>query len=217
MYSTAHCYIMGHLTITVVYNRWITTPPSGIFRTPRLRGTSGMSNDEDAWNYREEDIIHAYVRLLYDSTPTSNGDSYKNEQRIDQNWEPNREWPKFPQLRHEGQFRIREKRHDIGHYLLAWEYNIRDAVVLPVKLCTGYNTQSNIFSDFWKCVKEPGAKPWTDIEISGLTLQPRGYNVSTYRVQYVNSFLVVYSVFLPQWMECKNPYLHLKNILELEY
>ena len=35
-------------------------------------------------------------------------------------------------------------------------------------------------------------------------------NDSTYCVQYVNSFIIMYSQFLPLAAECKNPYIHLK-------
>ena len=44
------------------------------------------------------------------------------------------------------------------------------------------------------------------------------FNKSTDSVQYVNNFIVVYSLFLPQGMECKKVVLTFEqNLLELKY
>ena len=58
-------------------------PPSGILRTLRLQVPSGVSNNTHECSDTRDDIIYAYVQLILDTIPTSDGNSYKNEQNTD--------------------------------------------------------------------------------------------------------------------------------------
>ena len=53
-------------------------------------------------------------------------------------------------------------------------------MALPCEPCTHLSTQSERFLVFCKCRKEPGVKRLIDIEMSGFTLQPRGYGRDVY-------------------------------------
>ena len=78
----------GYLTIIRGFHFLIVgfqLPPSGNLSTLRLSVPSGLSDDEHACSDAEDEIIHACVRLLSDSNPTSNDDSYKNKLRTDKN------------------------------------------------------------------------------------------------------------------------------------
>ena len=48
-----------------------------------------MYNNEHACKYSGGEIVHVYMQLLSDSTPTIKNDTDKNKQRIDKNRKPN--------------------------------------------------------------------------------------------------------------------------------
>ena len=109
---------MGTLTLwgDYIFDGWIPPPPE---RYPinilRLRMPSGLTENERACADAGDDIIHAYVRLLYDMTPTSKDDSYRNERSTDRRTEhQSARRATLPRLRHEGQFPIRERHEKLA-------------------------------------------------------------------------------------------------------
>ena len=67
---------------------------------------------QNAWNGAGGDTIHAYVRIIFELTSTSNNDSYKNKQRTYINWDP--KYLKGHMLHgalSEGLFTIRERQN----------------------------------------------------------------------------------------------------------
>ena len=110
-------------------------------------------------------IIHAYVRLLSDTTPNIKQRLILIKLRTDHQSTIQIEGNTFPRLRQEEQFTIRDQAWKIGHYPVVWNYKVRDVVAfIPYK----------ILSVFRNYINKPGAVPLIDIEISDSTLQPRG-------------------------------------------
>ena len=81
-----------------IFNGWIPTPH---VRYPPCAQWYVLRRD--ACNDAGDEIIHVYMQLISDSTPTSNDDSYKNKQRADINRAPIfLEGPMLPHLLQEG-------------------------------------------------------------------------------------------------------------------
>ena len=55
---------------------------------------------------------------------------------------------------------------EFDYYLVVWEYNIQDVVVLLRVIHKQEYHPSNIFSGFRKFGISPGAGPWNNIETS---------------------------------------------------
>ena len=71
------------------------------------------------------------------TTPTSNNDSYKCEQRIDRQTEHqfSRKCLRYLSCNTRDKFYLRE-RDVVVHYTVAWEYKVKDVLALPRKPCT---------------------------------------------------------------------------------
>ena len=149
-------------------------PPSGILIILRLWVPSGLYDDKHAWNDAGDEIKHAYVRLLSESTPKTNKKSYKK--RTKHRNVPGTQFYRrayVDSLETRGTIYCKGKAKEIGHYHVAWKYNIQDVMALPLQRCTFWSNLSEILSVFWKRGNEPGEEPWIYIKISDSTLWPR--------------------------------------------
>ena len=159
----------GYLTIVggIFLNGFIPTPTSsGILSNLRLRMSSGLSDNQHALNDSGYEIICAYMRLLSDKNPYikikliqgwmkdihSMGTNYARRAyyySLETRWAIYR----------------KERIYEIWHYLVAWKYNVWDAVVLPQGPCKQWSSTPKRSSDFRKCGQENGDKPWIDTNI----------------------------------------------------